>query len=67
VLIINERDIFISREDRKKTNVEEFPDETILYQEPRTYTFDPIRSAENETANITTINIVYMVNKIISI
>jgi hypothetical protein len=53
------------REVRKKNNIRDYANETISYQESRSYTFDPIRSAESEDVNITTINIVYMVNKIL--
>ncbi len=53
------------REVRKKNNIRDYANETISYQESRSYTFDPKRSAESEDVNITTINIVYMVNKIL--
>jgi len=54
------------RELRTKNNIRDYANETISYQESRSYTFDPQRSAESEDVNITTINIVYMVTKIFS-
>lgn len=39
-----------------------YENETISYRETRSYTFDPSKSAESETVNITTVNLVYMVN-----
>ena len=52
---------------RTKIAVEEFPNETISYRESRQYTFVPDESSESELVNITTMNIVYLVNKILII
>ncbi len=55
---------------RTKNNVQEYENGTISYHEDRNYTFDRSKSCEtcdDETTNITTINIVYMVTKILSI
>ncbi|CAF2399961.1 unnamed protein product [Rotaria sp. Silwood2] len=57
---LKQRGPFVYKEERQKTNVAWYTNETISYQEPRSFTFDPSRSAELETVNITTINLVYM-------
>ena len=55
------------REERKKIDIREYENETMSYRETRSYTFDSSRSAEPETVNITTFNLVYMVIKILFI
>ncbi|CAF3376522.1 unnamed protein product [Rotaria sp. Silwood1] len=57
---LKQRGPFVYREQRNKTDIRIYENETISYREQRSYTFDPSRSAESETVNITTINLVYM-------
>ncbi len=54
---------------RTKYDVEDYENGTISYHESRNYTFDRSQSCDvcDETYNITTFNIVYMVNTILSI
>lgn len=49
------------REQRTKTDIRFYPNGTISYRELRNYTFDRSKSSEDETYNITTVNVVYMV------
>ncbi|CAF1007395.1 unnamed protein product [Adineta steineri] len=57
---LRQRGPFVYKEERKKINIRDYPNETISYQETRSYTFVPERSGEPENVNITTVNIVYM-------
>jgi len=55
---------------RTKNDVEQYDNGTISYHEDRNYTFNEALSCDgcdDKTFNITTINIVYMVNKILYI
>lgn len=56
---------FILREIRTKEDVLTHDNGTISYRETRSYTFDESSSVGPESTNITTMNIVYMVNKIL--
>ncbi|UJR36346.1 hypothetical protein I4U23_029073 [Adineta vaga] len=57
---LRQRGPFVYKEERKKMNIKTYENQTISYQESRVYTFDRERSAELESVNITTMNIVYM-------
>jgi hypothetical protein len=52
------------RDQRTKTDIRLYPNGTISYRELRNYTFDRTKSSNDETFRITTINVVYMVDKI---
>ncbi|CAF1499933.1 unnamed protein product [Rotaria magnacalcarata] len=58
---LKQRGPFVYKEVREKINLEAYENETISYQEPRSYTFDASRSPESDTINVTTINLVYMI------
>lgn len=58
--IVIQRGPFVYREDRFKENIGFYPNGTISYQEKRNYTFDRSLSVDDESFNITTINVVYM-------
>ena len=53
---------FIFREQRTKEDIRFYPNQTISYRESRNYTFDRLKSSDDETFRIHTINIVYMVS-----
>ncbi|CAF0851637.1 unnamed protein product [Didymodactylos carnosus] len=59
--VLYQRGPFVYRENRTKINIVSNANQTISYQEPRTYTFDRSRSSEDvSTTTFTTINVVYM-------
>ncbi|CAF3703471.1 unnamed protein product [Rotaria socialis] len=51
---------FVYKEQRTKTNLRTYENETLSYQEPRQYIFDRSQSAYDETFKFTTINVIYM-------
>ena len=53
---------FIFREQRTKEDIRFYPNQTISYRESRNYIFDRLKSSDDETFRIRTINIVYMVS-----
>ncbi|UJR09756.1 hypothetical protein I4U23_013983 [Adineta vaga] len=55
-----ERGPFVYKEQRTKTDIRYYPNGTISYRELRNYTFDRTKSSDDETLNITTVNVVYM-------
>ncbi|CAF0930952.1 unnamed protein product [Adineta ricciae] len=55
-----ERGPFVYKEQRTKTDIRIYPNGTISYRELRNYTFDRSKSSDDETYNITTVNVVYM-------
>lgn len=60
--IVIQRGPFVYREERVKEKIGFYSNGTISYQEKRNYTFDRSQSIDDELFNITTINIVYMVD-----